>query len=265
MVMENICACGKEHKSDVKELIVGSGVVKRLPEELKKLGCKRAFLLADVNTYKAAGETVASLLESVGMPYSKYVFTQEHLEPDEWAVGSAVMHFDRKCDTVVAVGSGVVGDVAKILANTAGAAYVIVATAPSMDGYASATSSMAMDGVKVTLPSKCADVVIGDTDILKNAPMEMLVSGLGDMIAKYIALVDWRISNLLTGERYCQSIADLTREALKRITSLADKVSSNDEETAELIMEALIFTGVAMAAVDHFIKIVHIFKPSARA
>jgi glycerol-1-phosphate dehydrogenase [NAD(P)+] len=132
--MEGLCACGKEHKSDVRELIVGSGVIRRLPAELKKRGCKRAFLLADVNTYAAAGERAEDLLLESGMPYSKYVFPQEHLESDEWAVGSAVMHFDKSCDTVVAVGSGVVGDVAKILANTAGAAYIIVATAPSMDG-----------------------------------------------------------------------------------------------------------------------------------
>ena len=245
--MENICACGKEHKSDIKKLIVGAGAVKALPDELKALGCKRAFLLADVNTYKAAGETVTALLEAGDVLYSKYVFPQEHLEPDEWAVGSAVMHFDRRCDTVVAVGSGVVGDVAKILANTAGAAYIIVATAPSMDGYASATSSMAMDGVKVTLPSKCADVVIGDTDILKNAPMEMLISGLGDMIAKYISICEWRIANIITGEYYCEKIADMVREALKSCVENADKLLLRDGEAVEAVFRGLVLAGQAMA------------------
>ena len=37
--MEKVCACGKEHKSDVKKLIVGAGAVKALPDELKALGC----------------------------------------------------------------------------------------------------------------------------------------------------------------------------------------------------------------------------------
>ncbi len=245
--MEKICACGKEHKSDVKKLIVGAGVVKKLPDILKEIGCKRAFLLADVNTYAAAGERVASLLESDGISYSKYVFPQERLESDEWAVGSAVMHFDRRCDTIVAVGSGVVGDIAKILANTAGAAYVIVATAPSMDGYASATSSMAMDGVKVTLPSRCADVVIGDTDILKNAPMEMLISGLGDMIAKYISICEWRIANIITGEYYCEKIADMVRAALKSCVENADKLLQRDAVAVEAVFRGLVLAGQAMA------------------
>lgn len=245
--MKGLCACGKEHKSDVRELIVGSGVIKRLPEELKKLGCKRVFLLADVNTYAAAGERAEDLLGESGMPYSKYVFPQEHLESDEWAVGSAVMHFDKSCDTVVAVGSGVVGDVAKILASTSGAALVSVATAPSMDGYASATSSMAMDGVKVTLPSRCADVIIGDTDILKNAPMEMLISGLGDMIAKYISICEWRIANIITGEYYCEKIADMVREALKTCVDNADKLLLRDGEAVEAVFRGLVLAGQAMA------------------
>lgn len=245
--MKNICACGKEHKSDVKELIVGDGVIKRLPEKLKKLGCKKAFLLSDTNTYAAAGELAEKLLLESEIPYSKYIFAEKHLEPDEWAVGSAVMHFDKKCDTVVAVGSGVVGDVAKILANTAGAGYVIVATAPSMDGYASATSSMAMDGVKVTLPSRCADVIIGDTDILKNAPIEMLISGLGDMIAKYISICEWRIANIITGEYYCEQIAATVREALRSCVDNADKLLLRDGEAVEAVFRGLVLAGQAMA------------------
>jgi glycerol-1-phosphate dehydrogenase [NAD(P)+] len=116
-----------------------------------------------------------------------------------------------------------------------------------MDGFASASAQITENGFKTTRQAIQPDVIIADTAVLAASPTYLKSAGFGDMIAKYIALVDWRISNLLTGERYCQSIADLTREALKRITSLADKVSSNDEETAESIMESLIFTGVAMA------------------
>lgn len=245
--MEEICACGKEHKSDVKKLIVGSGAINSLPDELRENGCKKAFLLADVNTYAAAGDRVEALLKSSEIAYSSYVFPEKHLEPDERAVGSAVMHFDKKCSAVIAVGSGVVGDIAKILASTAGVGYVIVATAPSMDGYASATSSMAMDGVKVTLPSRCADVIIGDTDILKNAPMEMLISGLGDMIAKYISICEWRIANIITGEYYCEKIADMVREALKTCVENADGLLQRDSVAVEAVFRGLVLAGQAMA------------------
>ena len=77
-----------------------------------------------------------------------------------------------------------------------------------------ATSSMTVGGLKVSLASRAADLIIGDTDILKNAPRELLVSGLGDMLAKYISIAEWRISNLLTGEYYCEDIAELMRSSL---------------------------------------------------
>ena len=76
---------------------------------------------------------------------------------------------------ILAVGSGVINDIGKILASSTKNPYVIVGTAPSMDGYASATSSMSVDGLKVSLPSKSADVIIGDLQILKNTPKGLIL------------------------------------------------------------------------------------------
>ena len=67
---------------------------------------------------------------------------------------------------MVGVGSGVINDIGKILSHTAGLPYAIVATAPSMDGYASATASVARDGLKISLPAKCADIIVGNLGVL---------------------------------------------------------------------------------------------------
>ena len=246
-ILEYGCTCGREHKCALDELIVGKGVIAKTAEVLKSRGINRPFLLADVNTYAVAGEKVVKALEVAAMPYSKYVFNEKELEPDERAVGSAIMHFDTKCDAVVAIGSGVIGDIAKILANTARLPYVIVATAPSMDGYASASSSMAMDGVKVSLNSKCAEVIIGDVDVLKEAPEEMLISGLGDMLAKYISIAEWRISNLITGEYYCEEIAELVRSSLKLCVDNAGGLLQRDEAAVEAVFSGLVIAGAAMS------------------
>ncbi|MBO5842452.1 MAG: iron-containing alcohol dehydrogenase [Clostridia bacterium] len=147
------CACGKIHQFALERVIVGKGVLAQLPEEIRRHGYKKVFVLADANTFGAAGGRVEALLEKEGIPFSKYVYASSP-EPDEAAVGAAVMHFDKACDLVLAVGSGVIGDISKILANVSGMAYMIVATAPSMDGYASATSSMTRNGLKVSIPSK---------------------------------------------------------------------------------------------------------------
>lgn len=244
-ISEKNCACGKSHifNSDV---IVGKGVIKNLPDVIRKAGAKKVFILADKNTYKAAGSLVCDILKQNDIPFSEYIFKSEHLEPDECSVGLAAMNFDESCDAIIGIGSGVINDISKIIANISGKPYIIVATAPSMDGYASASSSMSMDGVKVSLKSKCADVIIGDINILKNAPDRMLISGIGDMLAKYISICEWRISNIITGEYYCEAIASLIRDALKKCVENADGLLNRDEKAVEAVFSGLVLGGIAM-------------------
>ena len=244
--LKNPCPCGKVHTIAIDEVAVGPGAVKRLPEFVKKYG-KRPFVLADVNTYAAAGEKVCGLLTAAGIPFGSFVFKDTALEPDEKAVGAAFMHFDKACDVVVGVGSGVINDVCKLLSNVTGLPYIIVATAPSMDGYASATSSMSRDGVKVSLNSRCADVIIGDTDILKTAPLHMLKSGLGDMLAKFVSIAEWRIAHIVTGEYYCEEVARLIRGAVKKCVENTQGLLRREDAAIEAVFEGLVIGGVAMA------------------
>jgi glycerol-1-phosphate dehydrogenase [NAD(P)+] len=115
-----------------------------------------------------------------------------------------------------------------------------------MDGFASGTAPIIVNGIKDTLPARQPSIIIGDTEILAASPAHLKAAGFGDIIGKYIALVDWRVANLLVGEYYCDAIASLVREALRRMTAMADRVCADDEETAGFIMETLIFTGIAM-------------------
>jgi glycerol-1-phosphate dehydrogenase [NAD(P)+] len=241
-----VCACGKVHECALERLIIGRDAVLCLPSVIRDGGYGRVFLLADTNTYAAAGRRVESLQRHADIPCAVYVFDRSP-EPDEFAVGSAFMHFDPACDLVLAVGSGVIGDISKMVAHISGADYMIVATAPSMDGFASATSSMTRGGLKVSLPSKAARVIIGDTEILKNAPMEMLVSGLGDMLAKYISIAEWRMAHVITGEYYCEVVATLIRDSLKKCVEHADGLLKREEQAVEAVFEGLVYAGAAMS------------------
>lgn len=243
---QNDCPCGKEHSFGAR-VIIEKGGVNRLPGILLEMGLGRAFIIADKNTYFAAGEKVAGLLEMAGIKTCKYIFAEDTLEPDERATGRAVMNFNSECDVVIGVGSGVINDIGKIVSAVSGKPYVIVATAPSVDGYASATSSMIMEGVKVTVNSKCPDVIIGDTEILSKAPVKMTVSGLGDMLAKYVSICEWRISALINGEYYCESIATLVRAALKKCIDNKKGLLSGDEESVKAVFEGLLVAGAAMS------------------
>ncbi|MBQ1264876.1 MAG: iron-containing alcohol dehydrogenase, partial [Oscillospiraceae bacterium] len=65
--------------------------------------------------------------------------------------------------------------------------------------------------------------------------------------SKYIALIDWQVSHLLTGEYYCERVAALTRKAADDIFAMAEHVTENDEQTAAIIFESLLLTGIAMS------------------
>lgn len=240
------CSCGKTHRCDLKYLKVGKGVVACLPEALKALGVKRPFVVMDSNTQKAAGDKVEAALANV--PHTSFVFpVKGRMEPDERAVGSLTMAFDPACDVLLAVGSGVINDCCKVVAHAAGLPSMVVCTAPSMDGYASNSSSMIQNRVKVSLYNGCPQAILADTDILKTAPDIMLQAGLGDMLAKYVSVCEWRISHLIYGDPYCEEIAGLVRASLKKIVAHADGLMRREDAAIAAVVEGLILSGVAMA------------------
>lgn len=241
-----LCACGKVHSHTVANILVGAGVISKLPDELARYAAKKIYLLCDQTTYRVAGERVQTLLQEAGVAVVLCVLDSESPAPNEYNVGYATMFYDHSCEAVVAVGSGVVNDIGKIVAAMAGKPYLIVGTAPSMDGYASPTSSMTRANLKISLNSKTADVIIGDTDILCKAPTRMLLSGLGDMIAKYVSICEWRIAHIISGEYYCEEIAALVRVALKRCVENAEGLLRRDVQAVQAVFEGLVITGVAM-------------------
>lgn len=89
------------------------------------------------------------------------------------------------------------------------------------------------------------DVIIGDTDILATAPKKMFLAGLGDMLAKYVAICEWRISHLITGEYYCEKIARMVRDALAHCIKSVER-SGFGADASEAVFVGLVQSGVAM-------------------
>ena len=141
------CPCGRHHSMVMDFLRIEPGAVKYIPEGLKAIGGTKPFIVCDNHTKEAAWSFVEPVLKEAGIEYTLYCFPFDHVEPDEHAVGSLTMAFDPSCDCVMGIGSGVINDCCKVLAHAVGRKQMIVGTAPSMDGYASATSSMARSGV----------------------------------------------------------------------------------------------------------------------
>ena len=242
------CACGMHHDCGLKYLRVGKGVVSLLPQALQAIGARCPFLVMDPNTRRAAGETVERVLREAGIDFQTFVFRQsERIEPDEAAVGAITMAYDPACDVILAVGSGVINDCCKVVAHASHVPSAVVCTAPSMDGYASNSSAMLQNRVKVSPNNACAQAILADTDLMATAPDVMLRAGLGDMLAKYVSLCEWRISHLVYGDAYCPQIAQLVRASVRKVATNAPGLLRRDEAAIAAVAEGLILSGVAMA------------------
>ncbi len=246
------CSCGKTHVCALKYLNIGRGAVGGVADMVRAMGRRRPFVVCDENTWEVAGRRVDELLAGAGIEHGLYVIPKEKPEnvriaPAEWEVGSVIMHFDPACDMFLAVGSGVVNDICKVTAHACGVPTAVVGTAPSMDGYASNSSSMEMNHVKVSLYNHGPEGILLDSDILAQAPMRMLWAGLGDMVAKYLAVCEWRISHLVTGEYYCEDVAELMRAALRKVMAGADGIADRDVDAIQSIAEGLVVAGIGMA------------------
>ncbi|MGI6191949.1 MAG: sn-glycerol-1-phosphate dehydrogenase [Christensenellales bacterium] len=243
------CECGRTHKIDLKFLRVGSGVIQTTPEAIQTLGCSYPFVVCDEHTYKAAGEQVVEILKKANIKHKLFILParKERPKPEEIELGSVAMHFDPKCDLVLGVGSGVINDICKIFGYVSNRPSMIVGTAPSMDGYASNSSSMEVNNVKTTIYTQLPSAIILDVDILKNAPMRMLWAGFGDIMAKFLSICEWKISNIVTGEYFCDNVSDIMRTTARKVIEYAPGIPKRDPEAIQAISEGLVAAGMAMS------------------
>ncbi len=252
--LEN-CPCGKKHTSDLKSIEIGHNITGETGKILRFYGFPdKILVVADKNTLSVSAGVIQSL-EKSGYSYKCHIY--DDMKTADIKDARFICGLLSDYNGVLSVGTGSLNDICRhavFLAgkNPAGVykKFAILATAPSMDGFASGTAPITENNFKETRQGVQPDVLIADTTVLASSPAELKSAGFGDMMAKYIALADWRISALLTGEYYCENIAQLTREALRKMVLIADKVTQKDESTAEAIMEALIFTGIAMKLAD---------------
>ena len=238
------CACGHTHYCPIEAVVVRDGALAEL--DALTAGYERILLAADENTWAACGGDVAARLgEKVSR---RLIWRREgRLVPDERAVAELEGALGEGIDLILGVGSGVINDLCKYVSWKRDLTYGIVATAPSMDGYASSGAAMIVDGMKVTYTTRPPRFILADTAVVRNAPLDMIRAGYGDIIGKYSSLNDWRLSHLVTGEYFCQSICDLVRDVTDEIRARAERIVTRDDEAVGYLTKALILIGVTLS------------------
>ena len=242
------CACGKTHTCDIKQVVIKPSAVEELGSMIAQWN--NIVVIADKNTFGVCGDAVVAQLGD--KLENKIVFECDgFLVPNEDAIESAQKVLSDKTDLIIGIGAGVIQDLAKYVSFYAKLPYFIVATAPSMDGYASVGAAMITGNMKVTYSCHVPYAIIGDTEVLRNAPMDMIKSGYGDILGKFSCLNDWKLSTVVDDEYFCDYVYDLTYDMLIKTKDLGPKLLERDADAVQTLMEALVGVGIAMALVGN--------------
>lgn len=154
-------------------------------------------------------------------------------------------------EVLIAIGSGTIHDLTRYCAAKRSIPFVSCPTAASVDGFCSSVAALTLNQCKKTVPAVAPTLVIADIDVIKNAPLYLAKSGFGDMVGKYIALSDWKIAHILTGEYYCPRIANVTAQAVNAVVQSVSKIAERDEQAFEELTYGLILSGLAMQMIGN--------------
>ena len=235
-----LCACGREHAMATEFSLVEPGCLTKVNEYMEKFGMTGyTVAVYDENTYAATqGKHPQADCEVILDPTD--------LHANEHGVALLGANLPAETKVLIAIGSGTIHDITRYCAWERGIDFVSCPSAASVDGFCSSVAAMTWKGCKKTLTCVAPRIVLADVDVIKNAPLYLAKSGFGDMIGKYVALTDWKMASILTGEFYCDRIAKLTADATDQVLQSAEGILTGDPDAYGKLVYGLLLSGIAM-------------------
>lgn len=232
---------------DTRFLLVDHGARHRASEAFTSaFGAGPAVLVADENTLRAAGKDVQANFQTAGIEceaahvfgpgvYAEYSYINELKEALSSTKG-----------TPVAVGSGTINDLTKLVSHQLGRPYMAVASAASMDGYTAYGASVTYKGSKQTFDCPAPRAVVADLDVVGLAPPGMNASGYADLLAKGVAGADWILAEAAGEEPVNPGVWNTVQRFLPSWVDSPQGVAQSDPETLRRLVVGLMMSGFAM-------------------
>jgi len=166
--------------------IQGKGILKTGIGHIEKLG-KNALLLCGGTTWRVVGETFNQALLDNGFKVTHVPFGGESSMDEVDRVTEIAK--ENGVDVILGLGGGKVIDTAKLIADNLNVPVAILPTIASSDAPTSALSVIyTEDGAfeQYVLYKKNPELVLVDTEIICQAPVRHLVSGMADAFATWV-------------------------------------------------------------------------------
>ncbi len=234
---------------DTRRLAVGPGIRHDVASAFTAtFGDPPAVIVADERTYAAAGADVRESFRRAGHACEEtFLFG-----PDLYAEHSFVERLQEALATSraipVAVGSGTINDLTKLVAHRLGRPYLVVATAASMDGYTAYGASITYRGSKQTFDCPAPRAVLADLDVIAQAPRGMNAAGYADLFAKGVAGADWILADAAGVEPIDRAVWSTVQDFLPSWVDSPGGVARAEPACLRRLVVGLMMSGFAMQA-----------------
>ncbi|MFC4551696.1 MULTISPECIES: NAD(P)-dependent glycerol-1-phosphate dehydrogenase [Halorussus] len=231
-----------------RSVVVGHGVLDRTVEAVSELHLHgRPLVVTSPTPRKVAASRVVADFEDAGEDPAV-------VEIDEATFGAVERVLEVAEDVepgfLVGVGGGKAIDIAKMASDELGRGFVSVPTAASHDGIVSGRGSVPEGDTRHSVAAEPPLAVVADTEILADAPWRLTTAGCADIISNYTAVKDWRLANRLQNVEYSHYSAALAEMTAELLVENSDSIKQGLEESAWVVVKALVSSGVAMSIAD---------------
>jgi glycerol-1-phosphate dehydrogenase [NAD(P)+] len=204
------------------------------------------LLVADGNTFPVLGKKVEAALQARGWDVRSVIFGEPEVVPDEEFILQVLLQADQVERTYLAVGSGTLTDIVRIVSHRTRCQFISLPTAPSVDGFTSPSASLVVRRIKTTVIAQPPMAVFADLGTLKAAPQALIAAGYGDILGKAIALADWQLGHLLWDEPYSPEIAARVRKILDACIAVTGEIGRATPDGIRKLMFSLVDSGLCM-------------------
>jgi len=231
-----------------RNVVVGHGVLDRTVEAVSELHLHgRPLVVTSPTPREVAADRVAADFEAAGEDPAMVEIEAASFEAVQRVIDVAR---DEEAGYLVGVGGGKAIDVAKMASHDLETGFVSVPTAASHDGIVSGRGSVPEGDTRHSVAAAPPLAVVADTEILADAPWRLTTAGCADIISNYTAVEDWRLANRLQNVEYSHYAAALAEMTAEMLVDNADSIKQGLEESAWVVVKALVSSGVAMSIAD---------------
>jgi len=238
-------ATGDQLGAESRAIAIADSLAGREAELVGSLGIGPRFaLLCDPNTAAVLGNRVCGALEAARYSVEKILLDDP--VPDSATVAKLASTVP-EVDAVIAVGSGTLNDLSKMLAFERNIPQLVFATAPSMNGYTSVSASIVgPDGLKRSYRTRTPVAAFFDLDVLAAAPQRLIRAGLGDSACRGTAQADWLLSHLLLDRPYRELPFALLAADEAELFAQVPALMAGDRTAMRHLVRTLVLSGFGM-------------------